>query len=152
MIEKLSFEDFYPRLMIHHRLRRTVTETDNLLSATMIMSVEPLIIDAEHAREVSPSGERLVNSVFTLGLMLGICGSDLTEDVSLAMPTLKDVSFPHVVRIGDTLHFETEVLETRDDRAAENVGSVIFQHRAFTQRDELVAIAKRVALIRKRSA
>lgn len=125
-----------------HLTRRTVTETDNLLGSVMIMSVEPLQLDAEFARLKSPSGERLVNSLFTLGLMVGISGTDISGPSSATHLVLRDVRFPSPVRIGDTLRVESEML-SRDANEDGSIATVL-QLRAYTQRDALVASANRI--------
>jgi len=134
-----------------HPIRRTVTETDNLLFTTMTHNPAALHLD-EEAMAGSEFGTRIVNSCFTLGLMVGISVGDTTLGTAIANLGWDEVRFPRPVFIGDTLHITTEVIELRTSRSRPEAGIVTFLHQAFNQRDELVASCKRSGLQRRRPA
>ena len=147
----LHFEDCTPDLAIEHAVRRTVTETDNLLITTLTHNVQPLHLDAEAARDTE-FGRPLVNSIFTFGLMVGVSVADTTLGTLVANLGYDAVTFPAPVFVGDTLRSETRVLETRESKSRPNAGIVKFEHRSFNQRNELVARCTRTALLKKRAA
>lgn len=134
-----------------HDIRRTVTETDNILFSTLTHSPAALHLDAEASRE-GPYGKILVNSVFTLGLMVGVSVGDTTLGTTVANLGWDQVRFPKPVFIGDTLRAETEVVERRESRSRPECGIVVFRHEAFNQRNELVASCLRSALMNKKPA
>ena len=134
-----------------HPIRRTVTETDNLLFTTMTHNPAALHLD-EESMAGSEFGTRIVNSCFTLGLMVGISVGDTTLGTAIANLGWDEVRFPRPVVIGDTLHITTEVIELRTSRSRPEAGIVTFLHQAFNQRDELVASCKRSGLQRRRPA
>ena len=147
----MYFEDLKPGLIVKHAMTRTVTETDNLLFTALTMNPQPLHLDVEFAKE-SMYGERIVNSVFTLGLVAGVHVADLTLGTTLGNLGFKEVTFPKPVFIGDTLRVESEVLDARESASRPNAGIVEFQHTARNQRDEVVCVLKRAALMKKRDA
>ncbi len=147
----LYFEEFSVGQVIEHAIRRTVTEADNTLFSVMTMNAQPLHLDAEFAAQ-SEFGQRLVNSLFTLGLMIGISVGDTTIGTTVANLGMTDVRFPKPVFHGDTLHVVTKVLALRDSKSRPEAGLVEFEHSAINQRGELVAICKRNALMKRRSA
>lgn len=147
----LYFEDCTPDVAIAHAVRRTVTETDNVLITTLTHNVQPLHLDAEAARE-SEFGRPLVNSIFTFGLMVGVSVADTTLGTLVANLGYNDVTFPFPVFVGDTLRTETRVIETRASKSRPGAGIVVFEHKSFNQRDELVARCTRTALLKKREA
>lgn len=134
-----------------HAIRRTVTETDNILFTTMTHNPAQLHLDAEYMKD-SDYGQVLVNSCFTLGLMVGISVGDTTLGTAVANLGWDEVRFPKPVFIGDTLNIATEVLELRESKSRPDAGIVTFLHQAFNQRGELVASCKRSGLQRKRPA
>ena len=142
----LYFEQFEIGQTFRHEIRRTVTETDNLLFSTMTHNPSAIHIDAEYAK-TTEFGKPLMNSVFTLGLMIGISVGDTTFGTTVGNLGWDEVRFPKPVFAGDTLHVETVVLEKRDSKSRPRNGVVVFQHMAWNQRDEMVAICKRVALM-----
>jgi acyl dehydratase len=142
----LYYEQFEIGQRFEHALRRTVTETDNLMISALTHNPAALHLDAE-AMADSEFGQRIVNSVFTLGLMVGISVGDTTLGTTVANLGWDEVRFPKPVFHGDTLRVETEVLDKRDSRSRPNAGIVTFAHRAWNQRDELVASCKRSALM-----
>jgi len=106
-----------------------------------------LHLDEEYCRTETEFGQRVVNSCFTLGLMVGISVGETTLGTTIANLGWDEVRFPKPVFHGDTLHIESEVLEIRPSSSRPNNGIVIFAHRAFNQRNELVASCKRSALM-----
>ena len=147
----LWFEQFSEGMVIEHPIRRTVTEADNTLFCAMTMNPAALHLDAE-AMKASPFGERIVNSLFTLGLMVGISVHDTTLGTTIANLGMSDVRFPKPVFHGDTLRVTTTVEGKRESSSRPTAGIVEFTHRAFNQRGEEVAICKRSALMHKRPA
>lgn len=147
----LYFEQFTVGQRFEHAVRRTVTETDNLLFSTLTMNPAALHLDAEYCKE-TPFGERIVNSIFTLGLMVGLSVYDTTLGTTLGNLGWEKVTFPLPVRIGDTLRAETTVATKRESRSRADSGIVTFEHRAFNQRGEEVASCLRAALMLKRPA
>ena len=133
-----------------HALRRTITEMDNVLFTSMTHNPALLHLDEEYCRTETEFGQRIVNSAFTLGLMVGISVGDTTLGVAVANLGWDEVRFPHPLFHGDTIRVETEVIALRDRRSRPNAGIVTFQHRAFNQKNELVAICKRSGLQLKR--
>lgn len=143
------FEDFSVGQKFAHTLRRTVTEADNVLFSAMTHNPAPLHLDEEYMKGTEFGG-RLVNSYFTLGLMVGISVNDTTVGTTVANLGMDEVRFPKPVFHGDTLHVETEVLDKRESKSRPNNGIVVFLHRALNQRNEIVAQCKRTALMLKK--
>ncbi|MBI2726354.1 MAG: MaoC family dehydratase [Polaromonas sp.] len=144
----LYFEQFEVGQIFRHDIRRTVTETDNVLFSTMTHNPAAIHLDAEYAKETE-FGKPLMNSVFTLGLMVGISVGDTTLGTTVGNLGWDEVRFPKPVFAGDTLHVESEVLEKRDSKSRPKNGIVVFRHSAWNQRNELVATCKRVALMHR---
>jgi acyl dehydratase len=134
-----------------HPIRRTVTETDNLLFTTLSHNPAQLHLDAEYMKD-SEYGQVLVNSCFTLSLMVGVSVGDTTLGTAVANLGWDEVRFPKPVFVGDTLNIVTEVLELRESKSRPEAGIVTFKHEAWNQRGELVASCKRSGLQRKRPA
>ena len=147
----LWLEDFTIGQMFDHPLRRTVTETDNLLMSALTHNPAPLHLDAEYMKGTE-YGRILVNSCFTLGLMVGISVNDTTQGTAVANLGWDEVRFPAPIFVGDTLRIESEVLDVRESKSRLDQGIVTFAHRAFNQDDVLVAHCKRASLQRKRPA
>jgi acyl dehydratase len=147
----LYYEQFELGQKFVHDIRRTVTETDNILFTTLTHNPAAIHLDAEAAK-TSPYGQVLVNSVFTLGLMVGVSVGDTTLGTTVANLGWDEVRFPKPVFHGDTLRIETEVVELRESKSRPNAGIVTFLHRAFNQRDELVAHCRRSGLQLRRKA
>lgn len=148
----LYFEEFTVGQTFRHALRRTVTETDNVLFSAMTHNPAALHLDEEYCRDQSEFGTRIVNSCFTLGLMVGISVGDTTLGTTVANLGWDEVRFPKPLFHGDTVHVESEVAEIRESRSRPQNGIVIFIHRAFNQKDELVAQCKRSALMIRKPA
>lgn len=136
---------------VAHGIRRTVTETDNLLFSTMTHNPQPLHIDVEAAK-ASEFGRILVNGTFTFALMIGLSVGDTTLGTLVANLGYDKVVMPKPVFIGDTLRVETEVMEVRESRSRPNAGIVTFQHRAINQREEVVCECLRSALLKRKPA
>jgi acyl dehydratase len=141
----LWFDELHFGQMFHHPIRRTVTETDNLLFSTMTHNPAQLHLDEEYMKGTD-YGQRIVNSCFTLGLMVGISVAETTLGTAVANLGWDEVRFPKPLFIGDTVHVVTEVIELRDSQSRPNQGIVTFLHQAFNQTDELVASCKRSGL------
>ena len=136
---------------LRHEIRRTVTETDNLLFSVMTHNPQPLHIDAEAAR-ASEFGQILVNGTFTFALMVGLSVADTTLGTLVANLGYDKLVMPKPVFIGDTLRAETEVAELRESRSRPEAGLVTFTHRLLNQRDELVCSCLRSALVKRTTA
>ena len=145
----LWFEEFEVGRVFQHTIRRTVTEADNVLFSCMTHNPQPLHIDFDFAEKNSQFGKPLVNSLFTLGLMIGISVNDTTIGTTIANLGMTDVKFPKPVFHGDTIRVETEVLSRRESNSRPDAGIVDLEHRAFNQHDELIGICKRQAFMRK---
>ena len=143
----LYFEEFSVGQKFAHPIRRTVTEADNVFFSALTHNPAALHLDEEYCRTETEFGQRVVNSCFTLGLMVGISVGDTTLGTTVANLGWDEVRFPKPVFHGDTLHIESEVLEIRASSSRPNNGIVMFAHRAFNQRNELVASCKRSALM-----
>jgi len=145
----LWFEEMTPGLVIPHAMTRTVTETDNTLFSVMTMNPQPLHLDETFAAETE-FGTRVVNSLFTLSLLVGMSVYETTLGTTVANLGFEEIAFPAPVIPGDTLHVETEVLAARPSSSRPGEGIVTLEHRAFNQRDELVARCRRAALMKGR--
>ena len=147
----LYFEQFDVGQRFEHLVRRTVTETDNLLFSALTMNPAAIHLDAEYSRGTA-FGQRLVNSVFTLGLLVGLSVYDTTYGTTIGNLGFEDVRFPKPVLIGDTLRATTMVVSLRESQSRKDSGIVLFEHRAWNQRNEEVASCRRSALMLKRPA
>lgn len=147
----MYFEDFVVGDVIRHDVTRTVTETDNLLFTTLTMNVQPLHLDAEFSKD-SIYGQQIVNSVFTLGVVTGVPVQETTLGTTLGNLGFRDIQFPKPVFIGDTLRVETEALDTRVSKSRPDTGIVGIEHRGYNQRDELVCVVRRTALMKRKEA
>lgn len=132
-----------------HPIRRTVTETDNLLFSTMTHNPQPLHIDAEAAK-ASEFGQILVNGTFTFALMVGLSVGETTLGTLVANLGYDKLVMPSPVFIGDTVRAETEVTELRESKSRPTAGLITFRHRLHNQRDQLVCECLRTALIQRR--
>jgi acyl dehydratase len=146
----LYFDEFTVGQVFHHAITRTVTETDNLLFTTLTHNPQPLHLDVEFVKQTE-FGQRLVNSIFTLGLMIGVSVGDTTLGTTIANLGMTDVRFTHPVFIGDTLRSQSTVLEMRPSKSRPDAGVVVFEHKCLNQRDEEVGYCKRSALMRRRA-
>jgi acyl dehydratase len=145
----LYYDEFSVGQTFDHPIRRTITETDNVLITTMTHNPAALHLDAEYMKNTE-YGQPIVNSCLTLSLMVGISVNDTTHGTAVANLGWDEVRFPKPLFHGDTIRIETEVLEKRDSKSRPDNGIVIFEHRAFNQDDELVGVCKRSALMHKK--
>jgi acyl dehydratase len=141
------FDEWQVGDLIEHPIRRTVTETDNLIFSTMTHNPQPLHLDAEAAK-ASEFGRILVNGTFTFSLMIGITVAETTLGVLVANLGYDKLVMPKPVFIGDTLRIESEVVELKPSKSRPGSGVVTFAHRAINQRDEVVCTCLRMALIK----
>ena len=148
----LYFEDFEVGTVYRHALSRTVTEADNILFSNMTLNPQPLHIDRHFAERHSEWGQPIVNSLFTLGLLVGITVSDLTLGTTVANLGMKETRFPHPLFHGDSVYASTRVLSKRASKSRPEVGLVEFEHTATNQDDIVVAITTRTAMMKRRPA
>ena len=134
-----------------HEIRRTVTETDNLLFTVMTHNPQPLHLDIEAAK-ASEFGQILVNGTFTFSLMVGLSVGDTTLGTLVANLGYDKLVMPKPVFIGDTLRAESEVVGLKESKSRPNAGIVTFLHRAINQRDDIVCQCERSALLKKKAA
>jgi acyl dehydratase len=146
----IYFDDFVVGRLYQHRLRRTVTQMDNVLFSNMTLNPQPLHIDRHFCEQETEWGKPLMNSLFTLGLMIGISVNDLTVGTTVANLGMSEVKFPFPLFDGDTVHCTTEILSKRESNSRPGTGIVELDHRAYNQHDKLVAECRRQALMRMR--
>jgi len=146
----LYFEGFVVGSLTEHRYTRTVTQMDNMLFSNMTLNPQPLHIDAHFCATETEWGRPLMNSLFTLGLMIGISVNDTTVGTTIANLGMTDVIFPAPLFEGDTIRVESEVLAVRASKSRPDAGLVEFRHRAFKQDGTLVAECRRNAFMRRR--
>ena len=144
------FDELTVGQIFHHAIRRTITETDNVWFTALTHNPAYLHLDEEYCRTQTEFGQRIVNSGFTLALMVGISVAETTLGTAVANLGWDEVRFPKPLFHGDTIRVETEVIDLRESRSRPNAGIVTFIHRAFNQRGELVAHCKRSGLQLKR--
>lgn len=144
------YEDLSPGMRLHHSLRRTVSEADNVFFNALTMNTQPLHLDEEFARGTE-FGARIVNGIFTLGLVVGISVPELTEGTIIANLGYERIRHPKPVFHGDTIHVESEVLELRESASRPEAGIVRLRHQGFNQHDEMVCELERTALFKRRA-
>ena len=142
----LYFEEFHEGQEFHHAFSRTVTEMDNTMFSLLTMNPQPLHIDA-HFSESTEFGQRLFNSMMTLGIMIGMTVYDTTLGTTIGNLGMTDVRFPKPVFHGDTLKAHTKIISKRQSKSRPTQGIVTFEHRGFNQRDEEVVYCRRNALM-----
>lgn len=147
----LYLEEFEVGQVIRHQLTRSITESDNMMFSMMTMNPQPLHIDFDYAAK-SEWGKPLVNSLFTLGLMIGISVHDTTLGTIVANLGMTETSFPHPLFHGDTIRVETEIKAVRESKSKPDRGIVEMEHRAYNQNDVLVARCLRQTMVFKRPA
>ncbi len=143
------FEDLTPGLVIDHAVTRTITEADNTLFSVLTMNAQPLHLDESFAA-TTEFGSRIVNSLFTLSLLIGLSVFETTLGTTVANLGFGEIAFPAPVFPGDSIHGQTEVMSARRSKSRPDQGIVEFEHRGYNQRDELVARCRRAALMRLR--
>jgi acyl dehydratase len=148
----LYLHDFVVGTLFTHRLTRTVTQMDNMLFSNMTLNPQPLHIDAHFCATETEWGRPLMNSLFTLGLLIGISVNDTTVGTTIGNLGMTDVKFPNPLFEGDTIHCTTEIMAVRESKSRPDAGIVDFHHRAYNQENKLVAECRRQAFMRKRPA
>jgi acyl dehydratase len=143
------FEELTPGLVIDHAVTRTITEADNTLFSVLTMNAQPLHLDESFA-EGTEFGTRIVNSLFTLSLLIGVTVFETTLGTTVANLGFEEIAFPAPVFPGDSIHAQTEVVSARESSSRPTQGIVVFEHRAYNQRAELVARCRRAALMQRR--
>jgi acyl dehydratase len=143
------FEELTVGEVFKHQPGRTVTEMDNVLFTCLTMNPQPLHLDEEFAKQTE-FGQRLVNSLLTMGIAVGLSVGDTTLGTTIGNLGFDRVEFPKPVFHGDTLYVETEIVDKRESRSRSDAGIVFFEHRAVNQRQELVARIRRAGLMRKK--
>tara|TARA_B100000953_G_scaffold90889_1_gene74081 strand:- start:851 stop:1303 length:453 start_codon:yes stop_codon:yes gene_type:complete len=143
------FEELEIGLTFDHEPGRTVTETDNLLFTALTQNPQPLHLDAEFARQ-SIHGQILVNSIFTLGLVVGLSVADTTLGTTLGNLGFDKTTFPHPVFIGDTIRAASKVTDRRASRSKPDRGIVTFEHTGTNQRGEVVCACFRGAMMMRK--
>ncbi len=142
----LYFEDFTVGQTFRHEIRRTVTDMDNMLFSSLTYNPAALHID-HHSAASTEFGRPLMNSIFTLGLVIGLSVQDTTFGTTVANLGMTETTFPKPVFAGDTIHSETKVTELRPSRSRPGQGVVTFEHLGLNQRDETVCRTLRAALM-----
>ena len=148
----IYFEDFVIGRLYEHRLTRTVTQMDNMLFSNMTLNPQPLHIDRHFCEQETEWGQPLMNSIFTLGLIIGLTVQDTTLGTTVGNLGFEETKFPRPVFAGDTLRAETKVLAVRESKSRPTQGIVTFEHRGFNQRDEEVVYCRRTGLMMRRPA
>ncbi len=142
----LYYEQFEIGMEFNHSLTRTVTESDNLLFCALTHNPQPLHLDEEFSKGTE-YGQRIVNSLFTLGLVIGVSVGDTTLGTTIGNLGMTDTRFANPVFHGDTIRSVTKVREKRISKSRPNAGLVIFEHYGFNQRNEEVAFCVRTAFM-----
>lgn len=146
----IYFEDFVVGATWRHRLTRTVTQMDNMLFSNMTMNPQPLHVDRHFCETETEWGQPLMNSLFTLGLMIGIAVTDLSNGTTIANLGMTETRFPNPLFEGDTVSCTTDVIAKRESKSRPDAGIVEFHHRAYKQDGKLVAECKRQAFMKRR--
>jgi acyl dehydratase len=147
----LYFEEFEIGREFHHEFSRTVTEMDNTMFSLLTLNPQPLHIDAHFAASTE-FGQRIFNSLYTLGIMIGMTVYDTTLGTTVANLGMTDVRFPKPVFHGDTLRATTKVISLRDSKSRPQAGIVEFEHHALNQDGEIVGSCRRMALMHRKPA
>lgn len=147
----LYYEEFEVGMEFNHSLTRTITEMDNVMFCAMTHNPQPLHLDEEFSKDTE-FGQRIVNSLFTLGLVIGVTVGDTTLGTTIANLGMTDVRFAKPVFHGDTVRAVTKVKSMRESKSRPNAGMVVFEHFGYNQRDEEVAYCVRTAFMKKRDA
>ena len=145
----LYYEEFEVGQVFEHQMGRTVTEMDNTLFSALTMNPQPLHLDA-HFSASQEFGQRIVNSLFTLGCMIGMSVGDTTLGTTVGNLGMTEVRFPKPVFHGDTIYARTTILSKRESKSRPTQGIVEFEHVAVNQRGEEVAYCKRTGLMKKK--
>ena len=147
----LYYEEFEVGMEFNHPLTRTVTEMDNVMFCAMTHNPQPLHLDEEYSKKTM-YGQRIVNSLFTLGLVIGVTVADTTIGTTLGNLGMGDIRFKNPVFHGDTVNVVTRILEMRESKSRPDTGLVVFEHTGYNQRDEEIAYVTRTGLMKKKPA
>lgn len=147
----LWFEEFKPGMEFKHPLTRTITEMDNILFCALTHNPQPLHLDEEFSKKTM-YGQRIVNSLFTLGLVIGVTVGDTTLGTTLGNLGMTDIRFKNPLFHGDTVNVITRVKEVRESKSRPNEGIVVFEHFGYKQDGKEICYLSRTALMRKRPA
>jgi acyl dehydratase len=147
----LYYEQFEVGMEFRHALTRTVTEMDNVLFCAMTHNPQPLHLDEEFSKGTM-YGQRIVNSLFTLGLVIGVTVAETTLGTTLGNLGMTDIRFANPVFHGDTIRVVTRIKDKRESKSRPDAGLVVFEHIGFNQRDQEIAYCVRTGLMRKRPA
>jgi acyl dehydratase len=144
----LYFEQFEIGQVFTHEIRRTVTDMDNILFSSLTYNPAAIHIDHDYASRTE-FGKPLMNSIFTLGLVIGLAIQDTTLGTTIGNLGMTDTTFPKPVFAGDTLRSETKILEKRESKSRPTQGIVTFEHIGLNQRNEIICRTVRNALMMK---
>ena len=147
----LYYEEFEVGMEFKHALTRTVTEMDNVMFCAMTHNPQPLHLDEEYSKNTF-YGQRIVNSLFTLGLIIGVSVDDTTLGTTLGNLGMTDIRFKNPVFHGDTLRSMTRIAAKRESKSRPDTGIVTFEHTGYNQRDEEIAYCARTGLMKKKAA
>jgi acyl dehydratase len=147
----LYFEQFEIGMVFNHEIRRTVTDMDNMLFSSLTYNPAAIHIDHDYASRTE-FGKPLMNSIFTLGLVIGLSVQDTTLGTTIANLGMTDTTFPKPVFAGDTIRSQTKVVDLRDSKSRPTQGIVTFEHLGLNQRDEIICRTLRGALMIRQNA
>jgi itaconyl-CoA hydratase len=143
------YEDLPVGTIIKHELGRTLSEMDNVLFSSLTMNTQPLHINEDFASQTD-FGQRIVNGVFSLGVVVGISVGDLTAGTIVANLGYESVKHPHPLFHGDTLYVESEVIHARESKSRPDCGVVTLRHLGRNQHGDICVEVTRSALFLKR--
>ena len=146
----LYYEEFKVGMEFNHPLTRTVTEMDNIMFCAMTHNPQPLHLDEEYAKTTF-YGQRIVNSLFTLGLVIGVTVADTTLGTTLGNLGMTDIRFKNPVHHGDTINVITRIKDMRESRSRPDSGIVTFEHVGYNQHNEEIAYCLRTGLMKKKN-
>lgn len=142
----LFFDQFVVGQSFRHEIRRTVTDMDNMMFSSLTYNPAPIHIDHDYASRTE-FGRPLINSIFTLGLVIGLSVQDTTFGTTVGNLGMSETLFPKPVFAGDTIRAETRVEALRASKSRPGQGIVTFEHIGFNQTDEIVCSTRRNALM-----
>ena len=145
----MYYEEFKVGMEFKHALTRTVTEMDNVMCCAMTHNPQPLHLDEEFSKKTE-YGQRIVNSLFTLGLVIGVTVADTTLGTTLGNLGMTDIRFAKPVFHGDTIRVVTRIKDMRESKSRPNAGLVVFEHFGYNQRGEEVTYVVRTGMMMKR--
>lgn len=146
------YEELEVGRIFRHSIRRTVSEMDNVLFSALTHNPAAIHLDEEYCREHSEFKTRIMNSIYTLGLVVGVSVEDTTLGTTIGNLGMDECRFPAPVFPGDTIHVESEVVSQRESKSRPNAGLVVFEHRGYNQKNVLIASVRRTAFMMKRPA